>query len=49
MYGHLEVLQWLASLSPPILPNVTGANWAAEKGHLEVLQWLTQYKIYPLL
>ena len=28
--GYLNVLQWLAQRNPPILPDSSGANWAAE-------------------
>lgn len=38
--GHLNILQSLASLDPPILPDERGANDAAGHGHLHILQWL---------
>ena len=38
--GHLDVLKWMASLAPPLLPNVFGANNVAVQGHLDVLKWM---------
>ena len=39
-YGHLDILKWLATRSPPILCTRWGATLAATQGHLEVLKWL---------
>jgi hypothetical protein len=38
--GQLDVLKWMASLNPKILPDEEGANGAAYNGHLDVLQWM---------
>src|SRR5579863_3935941 len=35
--GHLEVLKWLASLNPPILPDRFGADLAAIYDRIDVL------------
>src|SRR5690606_9049897 len=37
--GRLDVLQWMAALTPPVIPTNLGANGAAKNGHLEVLVW----------
>jgi hypothetical protein len=39
--GHLDVLRWMESLTPKILPDIEGVNEAAYSGHLDVLKWLT--------
>jgi hypothetical protein len=38
--GHLDVLQWMASLGPPVMPGEEDADVAALNGHLNVLQWM---------
>ena len=38
--GKLEIVEYLASLNPPILPNQLGVDGAAEYGHLDVVQYL---------
>jgi hypothetical protein len=40
--GRLDVLQWMAKLDPPVVPNETGANSAARSGNLEVLKWMAK-------
>jgi hypothetical protein len=39
-FGYLDVLKWLASSQPPILPNRGGVSLAAGGGRLDVLEWL---------
>ena len=45
--GGLETIQYLASLSPPILPDQEGANCATSNGHLEMVQYLASLGILP--
>lgn len=39
--GHLDVLQWMASLEPHIRPSRYGIKSAVWYNHLDVLQWIT--------
>jgi len=46
--GWPEILDWLASKSPSILPTARGANGAAAEGHTSVLDWMEQRGLpYP--
>jgi uncharacterized protein with NRDE domain len=40
MDGHLDVLQWLRSQTPPCSWDERTSEAAAQGGHLEILQWL---------
>ena len=44
-HGKFEVLKWLATLQPPILPTEVGAIWAPQKGHLEIINQFYQLKL----
>jgi Ankyrin repeats (many copies) len=39
MYGHLDILRWMASLDPPILPDKDDLYMAAEGGYLDIFRW----------
>lgn len=39
---HLHVFKWLASLSPPMLPDSNTANTIAENGSIDILNWMSK-------
>ncbi len=47
--GYLDVLKWMASMDPPILPDQQDINKSAEKGHMDILKWSATLNppIYP--
>ncbi|AYV85927.1 MAG: hypothetical protein Solivirus1_84 [Solivirus sp.] len=45
--GHLDILKWLASLSPAILPDSIGSRLAEINHHKDVVEWLKTKGIYP--
>lgn len=45
--GNLQLLQTFERSYPPTLPNVDGANGAAEMGQIQTLEWLSQRGILP--
>jgi hypothetical protein len=48
-FGHLDILNWLTSLDPPVYPDSRGANATASRGFIFILEWLKDNRIYPSL
>ena len=40
-FKHDNILNWFASLDPPVYPNFQGANDAAALGRVDILKWLS--------
>jgi len=39
-FGHIKILAYLSSLTPPIFPGTAGINFAARNGHSKTIDWL---------
>jgi len=45
--GHLNIVQWLAYKSPPILPTQLAINAACLCQHFQVVEFLLLYSVFP--